>query len=276
MENNELVENSTENVEAQTTEEIEGAESVEDIETETEKPQPKYTDEQLDEIVSRKLSRQKRKLDREYRKKQAKYSELETVLNAGLGTEDISEATAKLREFYQENDIEIPDVPTQRYSEDDLELVASAKADRFIKDSTFDELVDEVDYLANTPEDELTEEDKIIFLKLANERKKQEEEKAALALGINKKDLEAEDFIEYSKKNLNPELPVGDRYRIYLKETQPDKQINKMGSMKSGATHKTNEVKEFYTYEEASRFTREDLEKNPKLQKAIENSMTKW
>lgn len=281
MENNENVVDTTENVEAQTTEQMEEVEPVEDVEpveveTETEEPRPKYTDEQLDEIVSRKLSRQKKKLEREYKKKNSKYSEVETVLNAGLGTDNIDDALSKLREFYQENDVEIPDVSTSHYSKDDIELLAEAEADRFIRESTFDELVDEVDDLANTPEEDMTERDKIVFLKLANERKKQEEEKAALALGINREDLESEEFLEYSKKYLNPELPVGDRYSMYLRETQPDKKINKMGSMKSGATHRTSEVKEFYTYEEASKFTREDLEKNPKLQKAIEKSMTKW
>ena len=45
--------------------------------------------------------------------------------------------------------------------------------------------------------------------------------------------------------------------------------------MKTNAVS-SNEVKDFYTYEEASRFTKEDLDKNPKLYKAIENSMSKW
>ena len=41
-------------------------------------------------------------------------------------------------------------------------------------------------------------------------------------------------------------------------------------------TTPANEVKEFYTYEEASKFTRKDFEANPELFKAVENSMTKW
>ena len=46
-----------------------------------------------------------------------------------------------------------------------------------------------------------------------------------------------------------------------------------MGSMKNNATE---EVKDFYTYEESLKFTRKDFEKNPALFKAIEQSMTKW
>ena len=36
------------------------------------------------------------------------------------------------------------------------------------------------------------------------------------------------------------------------------------------------QVKEFYTFDEASKFTKEDLDKNPELMKAIERSMMKW
>jgi hypothetical protein len=279
--NKEFVEESTENVEAQTTEETEEAEetevSEETFETEEneepveeeaeevkEEAEKRYTDAELDEIIARKLSRQKRKLEREYKNK---YSRLETVVNAGLGTSDIEEATNKLTEFYEENGVNIPSAP--RYSEEDTRLLANAEAEEFIKNCTYKELVEEVDDLANIPKEQLTERDKIVFLKLADERKRREEESAVLELGITKDKLEAEDFKKFSSK-LNSELPIKEKYELFLK-LNPRKETKKIGSMKSGAQSK---VKDFYTDDEIARLTEEELD-NPEVWKAVRNSMTK-
>lgn len=281
--NEEFVEETTENVEAQTTEENEEAEETEVGEEETleteeneepveeenteevkESAEKRYTDAELDEIIARKLSRQKRKLEREYKNK---YSRLETVVNAGLGTSNIEEATNKLTEFYEENGVNIPDTP--RYSEEDTRLLANAEADEFIKNCTYKELVEEVDDLANIPVEQLTERDKIVFLKLADERKRREEESAVLELGISKDKLEAEDFKNFSSK-LNSELPIKEKYELFLK-LNPRKETKKIGSMKSGAQSK---VKDFYTADEISRLTEEELD-NPEVWKAVRNSMTK-
>lgn len=274
--NREIVEESTENVEAQTTEEIEDAEEPEEVESEevnepeedeTSKEEAEkklYTDEELDEIIARKLSRQKRKLEREYEKK---YSRLETVVNAGLGTSDIEEATNKLTEFYEENGVNIPN--TTRYSEEDIKLLANAEADDFIKNSTYKELVEEVDELASIPREQLTERDKIVFLKLADERKKREEESAVLQLGISKEDLESKEYKDFSSK-LNPELSIKEKYEMYLK-LKPKKETKKMGSMKSGAQ---SNVKDYYSPEEISKLTEEELD-DPAVWESVRKSMTK-
>jgi hypothetical protein len=69
-------------------------------------------------------------------------------------------------------------------------------------------------------------------------------------------------------------MSLKDKYSMYLK-FQPKKAVETIGSMKNN-TSDNNKVKEFYTHEEASKFTKEDLDRNPELLKAIENSMTKW
>ena len=56
---------------------------------------------------------------------------------------------------------------------------------------------------------------------------------------------------------------------------QPKEKVETIGSMKNNATD-NNKVKEFYTHDEAVKFTREELDRNPELFKAIQNSMTKW
>ena len=56
---------------------------------------------------------------------------------------------------------------------------------------------------------------------------------------------------------------------------QPKKEIRTMGSLKNTPQTDTG-VKEFYSKEEALKFTKEDLDKNPELFKAVSNSMLKW
>lgn len=48
-----------------------------------------------------------------------------------------------------------------------------------------------------------------------------------------------------------------------------------MGSMKNSAA-RDSAVKDFYTREEALRFSRKDFDKNPALFRAVEASMLKW
>ena len=114
----------------------------------------------------------------------------------------------------------------------------------------------------------MSERDKIVFSKLADKRKSLEEEKAVLSLGINKDELSSEEFKEFSNK-LNPDLPIKEKYEMFLK-LKPKKQAKQMGSMKSGPVSK---VKDYYTEEEISKLTDEELD-DPKIWEAVRNSMT--
>lgn len=267
-----VVEETNENTDAQTVEEIEDTNQLEEEPVEeqepTEEPEEqindkKYSDEELDAIIKRKLARQESKLRREYDKK---YSRLETVVNAGLGTENVEQATEKLEDFYTRNGVKIPEA--HKYSEEETNLLANAEADEIIKSYTFKELVDEVDALADIGVDNMTERDKIVFMKLAKERQRQEEQKDLLSLGINKKYIEDSEFKEFSNK-LNPELSLKEKYELFL-QVKPKKETKKMGSMQSGATSK---VKDYYTAEEIERLTDEDLD-NDAVWEAVRKSMT--
>ena len=267
-----VVEETNENTDAQTVEEIEDTNQLEEEHVEeqehTEEPEEqindkKYSDEELDAIIKRKLARQESKLRREYDKK---YSRLETVVNAGLGTENVEQATEKLEDFYTQNGVKIPEA--HKYSEEETNLLANAEADEIIKSYTFKELVDEVDALADIGVDNMTERDKIVFMKLAKERQRQEEQKDLLSLGINKKDIEDSEFKEFSNK-LNPELSLKEKYELFL-QVKPKKETKKMGSMQSEATSK---VKDYYTAEEIERLTDEDLD-NDAVWEAVRKSMT--
>ena len=71
-----------------------------------------------------------------------------------------------------------------------------------------------------------------------------------------------------------PDTPIAKIYEIYTK-TQPKKDIKTMGSMKN-STSDEGTVKDFYTRDEALKFTKKDFDKNPALFKAVQASMQKW
>ena len=61
---------------------------------------------------------------------------------------------------------------------------------------------------------------------------------------------------------------------MYLK-FKPKAQIEPIGSMKGIKTEEPA-VKDFYSFEEAQKFTQADFDKNPALFEAVTKSMTKW
>jgi len=268
--NKELVEN-TENVEELTTEEkVEGTteptEEVVETPSETvETPAKTYTDADVDEIVKKKLHRQEQKLNREFNKQMSKYKRAEEVLNAGLGTSNIEEATNNLTNFYKEKGIKIPEYHEQR-SEHEIEVLAKDEANSII-DAGYDEIVEEVEKLAEIGIDNMSKRDKIMFQILANERTKLENEKEIASLGVSKEELESSEFKAFSDKY--PSLSLKDKYELYS-QIKPKKIVNKMGSMKNG---QASQVKDYYTEEEISRLTEDDLN-NPQVWEAVRKSMT--
>ena len=271
--NKNVVVETTENVEEQATETLVDGSSVA---TDTEQVEEKlYTqadidrlvDAKVDELLPRKLERAKSKLQREY---QERYGRTETVLNAGLGTSNIEDATKKLSDFYKSKGIAIPDEPT--YSEADLKVLANAEANEIIN-SSYEDLVEEVDRLADKGIDRMTAREKLVFTKLAEERKRQESVRDLAQIGVKPEALNDSDYLEFANK-LNPSLSAKEKYEMYLK-IKPKPKVETIGSMK-GATSKDNGVKDFYTYEESLKFTKADFDRNPELYKAVEKSMQKW
>lgn len=277
--NKELVEETTENVEEETTEEItqeEPQENLEEVETteedlsvedKEEKHEDVFTKEQVDELIAKKLARKEAKIRKEYNNK---YRKLENVVNAGLGTSSTDEAVAKLTEFYTSKGINIPEL--SNYDDDDIETLGQADADRVIS-LGYDEICEEVDRLNELGIENMSKRDKVEFQRLATERQRLEDLKELASIGVDADILNDRDFINYTEK-LNPNLSLKEKYEMYL-GTQPKKKINKIGSMKNTEVAHS-ELKDFYTKEEAKKFTSEDFDKYPKLEEIIVKSMSKW
>ena len=248
-----------ENVET-TTEEIGGEE--EQIVT------PKtYTQEEVDELVGKRLARNTAKIRKEYERK---YGELESVLKAGTGKEDVAEMTDTFKKFYESKGIQMPTQPS--YSDKDISILAKAEAEDIIK-MGFEDVVEEVDRLADIGIANMSAKEKAVFKELAEFRKAEEESRELSKLGVTKDVYGSQEFRDFAGQ-FNSNTPITKIYEIYNK-MQPKKEITTMGSLKN-STPTADAVKDFYTRDEAMKFTKKDFDKNPALFKAVEKSMLKW
>ena len=254
--NKNLVTEVTENVE-QTTEETQ-------VEVPVEKT---YTQSQLDEIVGKRLARNSTKIRKEYERK---YGELENVLRVGTGKESVEEMTDTFTKFYEGKGLKIHREPS--YTDKDVAVLAKADADDVIG-AGFDEVVEEVDRLADLGVDKMTAREKAYFEVLAKHRQKIERQNELSKIGVTEEVYNSKEFQDFAGM-FNPTVSIAEIYKQYNK-SQPKKEIKPMGSM----TNKTSEegtVKDFYTRDEALQFTKADFDKNPALFKAVQESMYKW
>lgn len=263
MENNEnLVLDGTENVEEVTTEET----TTQDAESEKVYTQEEF-DSRLEAAIGKKTSRIEGKVRREYERK---YGPLENVLKAGTGKESVEEITDSLSQFYREKGVEIPQTPT--YSARDTEILARAEADEIIK-SGFEEVIEEADRLKELGVANMSEREKAVFVKLTEHIKSTETIRELERIGVTKDEYGSDEFKSFASKFEGSKTPITEIYQIY-NSTKPKKEIKPMGDVTS--TVQEDGVKDYYSFEEANKFTKKDLDNNPKLYKAILNSMPKW
>ena len=239
----------------------------ENVEQTTEQTPKMYTQEQVDEIVGKRIARNAAKIRKEYDRK---YGGLTEVLEAGTGKQSVEEITDTFRNFYQQKGIQLPQKPA--YSDADIEVLARAEADEIIRGG-FDEVVEEVNRLADIGAANMTARERAVFKTLAEHRQKAERGRELSKIGVTEDVYGSKEFSDFAGK-FNPNTPIREVYDLYQK-TQPRKEIKPMGSMKSTGPA-DNGVKEYYSPEEARKFTMKDLNENPALMAALEASMQKW
>ncbi len=246
------------------TEEV--AENVEQTTEET--PAAKmFTQDEVNEIVGKAKARTRAKVQRE---NDIKYGKLMNTLQAGTGKESVEEINDTFEEFYRGKGIPIPEKPN--YSAKDIEVLAGAEASEIIN-AGYEDVVEEVERLSAKGAANMTAREKALFRVLAEHRQNAERSRELNKIGVTEDVYNSPDFKDFASK-FNPNTPITDVYNIY-KQTQPRKEIKPMGSMKNH-NGGDNGVKEFYTYEEAKKFTKKDFDNNPALFAAVEKSMQKW
>ena len=242
------------------------AEATENVEHTTEEtPAKTYTQEEVNAMMGKRLARQEARIKKEYDRK---YGDLTETLKAGTGKETVEELNDTFTQFYESKGIKINKKPN--YSDRDIETLARADANEIIQGG-YDEVVEEVDRLANT--ENLSPRDREVFRILAEHRQNTERNTELAKIGITEDVYNSKEFQDY-KSMFKDDTPITKVWNEYQK-SQPKKEFKTMGSMKNTASA-DNGIKDFYTPEEARRFTKKDFDNNPALFKAVENSMAKW
>ena len=226
-----------------------------------------FTQDELNEIVGKAKARERAKVEKQYKRQ---YGELEEVLKAGTGKESVGELTDTFRQFYLKKGIKLAEKPN--YTAQDIEVLAKAEADDIIR-SGYEEVVDEVERLTELGASNMTPREKALFKVLAEHRQAAERGRELTEIGVTEDVYESKDFKDFASK-FSPTTSVKDIYSIYEK-TKPKKEIKPMGSMKNHESGDTG-VKDYYSPEEARRFTKADFDKNPALFNAVVASMQKW
>lgn len=247
--------------------------STENVEETTEQTPKTYTEAEfnakLDEVLGKKIARNNAKIRKEY---EQQYGGLAQVLRAGTGKEDLAEITQDFRDFYSSKGINIP-TGSPRYTEKETQILAKADAEDIIACGMAD-VVEEVDRLAELGLENMTQRDKAVFQILAQHRQQAEKNQALAQLGVTADVYKSKDFQSFAKK-FAENTPISEVYALYEKLSDK-KDIKPMGSMKTTGDEGSNEVKDYYSPEEAKKFSRQDFDKNPKLFQAVQASMLRW
>ena len=172
--------NETENVETETTEEIqeevnnEAAETEEETTDVEEKEEKTLTQAQVDHIIAERVRRMqnasKREQDNIRREYEEKMTDIENIIKAGFGTENLEDGLSRITELCEEKGIVIPK-RENRYSQSDLEVLAKYTANEIIADG-YEAVDSELKKLANKGANKMTEREKLIFTNL-NQAKKE-------------------------------------------------------------------------------------------------------
>ena len=245
----------------------EGAENVEQTTEQTEKT---YTEAEfnakLDEVLGKKIARNEAKIRKEYERK---YGGLMETLKAGTGKEDVDEINDTFSKFYESKGVKIERKP--QYSAKEIETLARADADEIIGYGD-DEVKEELDRLAELGAAKMSARDKEVFKHLEKHMRNAQTSRDLESIGVTEDVYNSADFKEF-RKMFNPDVPIKKVYEQYSK-SNPKKEFKNPGSMKSNV--QDNGIKEYYTPEEAKKFTQAEINNNPALVEAIERSMRKW
>lgn len=277
--NNDVPETSEENLEEvnistseneeqvqETTQEVETP-SQEDIEKMIEERANKKTEEQIEQRLIRDRINRERKQNKEL----AKYRQLENVIKAGLGVDNLDDAISKTSEFYKEQGVTIPEFKDV-YSERDEKILAKADAQDIIELGK-SEMEAEANRIASIPEAKRTLREKTIFDTLCKELIGLKDMEELKSKGYKIDILQDKEFSDF-RNQFNVNTPISKIYEMYNKVSgKTVEQPRSPGSAKSTTTVK--QIKEYYSPEDFDKLTDEELN-DPKIMKIVDKSRLQW
>jgi aspartokinase len=251
-----------------------------DVQNDNDTQEPKeeektYTQEEIDKIISQTKAKLERKHRKEEESKLSKSKQLERTIRAGLGLTDEDDVLSKVKSFYEEQGIDIPDISTE--SNRDAEILGKADANEII------EMYDDKDIEARANElsvkqrrGKTTARENAEFFRLGEYLTAKLEEKELKENGVDTKILHDEDFKVFAN-NFKTGTKISDVYKMWKKmngeENRDPKKPTSTGSSQS--TVPDNKDKEFYTPEEVDKLSSKDLD-NPTIWKRVRESMKLW
>ena len=240
--------------------------------TQEPKEEKTYTQADLDKIVSQKTAKLERKYRKEEESRLIKSKQLEDTLRAGLGLTNDDDVLSKVRDFYKEQGIDIPEVSTENNR--DAEILGKADANEII------DMYDDKDIEARANElavkqkrGKTTARENAEFFRLGEYLTSKLEEKELKESGVDTKILHDEDFKKFAN-NFKTGAKITEVYKMWKKlngekEEEPKKPAS-TGSSQS--TVPDSKIKERYTSEEIDKLTSKDLD-NPTIFKRVMESL---
>lgn len=250
----------------ETTQEVETP-SQEDIERMIEERANKKTEEQIEQrLIRDRISR-----ERKQNKELVKYRQLENVIKAGLGVDNLDDAISRTSEFYKEQGVTIPEFK-DLYSERDEKILAKADAQEIIELGK-EEMEAEANRIASIPEAKRSLREKTIFNTLCQELISLRDVDELKSKGYKTDILQTKEFSDF-RNQFNVNTPISKIVEMYNKMNgQVVEQPRSPGSAKSTTTVK--QIKDYYSPEDFDKLTDEDLT-NPKIMEIVDKSRLQW
>lgn len=218
----------------------------------------------FEEKVEERLIRDRVNRERKQNKELAKYKQLESVIKAGLGVDNLDEAISKTSSFYKEQGINIPDFK-ESYSERDEKILAKADAQEII-DLGMSEMEAEANRIASIPQEKRSVREQTMFNTLCERIVEQRQVNELKEKGIKTDILEDKSFKEFKSK-FAFNTPISDIYEMYSKlNTKPVEKPASAGSAKN----EVGKVTETFSAERINNMTPQELMKywnNPDFRK---------
>lgn len=252
-------EENTENVE-QTTEESPEVDTGERTYTEAEFN--KRLSEEIDRLLPQKMERRTARIRKEL---DGQYGELIGLLQTSTGKQEIGDIANALRDGIGRSGKQVPE--QSQYTDEDIRILARAEAEDIIRGGD-DEIAYELGRLGKRANPSKREQETIRLLQEHQHNGRRDRELAQI--GVPENVRRSEQFRNFAAQ-FTDRVPMKDVYQLFEKSTKPQKQIETMGSMHSGA--KQTGVKDYYSPEEIAKLSDADLD-NEEVWQAVRRSMT--
>ena len=210
----------------------------------------------------------KREQDNIRREYEEKMTDIENIIKAGFGTENLEDGLSRITELCEEKGIVIPK-RENRYSQSDLEVLAKYTANEIIADG-YEAVDSELKKLANKGANKMTEREKLIFTNLNQAKKELDNEKELASIGVKPEILKSKEYKDFADKFTGSKFSAKEVYEMYTKETKQKTKAKPIGSM---INPNPKQEKDFISEAEYDKMTDKQIEENMDM---IRKSMKYW